>query len=241
MIRTARAGFASGLSQKQGCHISECNGADLMKRNGSLEPTVSLWNLHRNGILRAMITPPGEKCGLAVWLTGLPASGKSTLAREAAQALNQRGIPCYVLDGDILRQGLNKDLGYSPEDRRENIRRAGEVARVLVDAGLLVIAAFISPYAEDRSRVRSLFAEGRYCEVFVDCPPETCEQRDPKGHYRKARTGRLNSFTGVSAPYEAPASADLVVPTGKLTVAESARRLLEFILDRSPIGQTAGE
>lgn len=180
-----------------------------------------------------MITPPGDKCGLAVWLTGLPASGKSTLAREVEQALRQRGIPCYVLDGDILRQGLNRDLGFSPEHRRENIRRAGEVARVLVDAGLLVIAAFISPYAEDRSRVRSLFGAGRYCEVFVDCPPETCERRDPKGHYRKARTGRLNSFTGVSAPYEAPASADLVVPTGKLTVAESTRRLLEFILERS--------
>ncbi len=170
---------------------------------------------------------------LAVWLTGLPASGKSTLAREVESALGQRGIPCHVLDGDILRQGLNKDLGFSPEDRRENIRRAGEVAKVLVDAGLLVIAAFISPYAFDRSRVRGLFREDRFYEVFVDCPSETCEQRDPKGHYRKARSGHMASFTGVSAPYEAPPSADLVVPTGKLTVNESVERLLGFILERS--------
>ena len=172
---------------------------------------------------------------LAVWLTGLPASGKSTLAREVEQALYQRGIPCYVLDGDVLRRGLNKDLGFSPEDRRENIRRAGEVAKVLVEAGLLVIGAFISPYAADRSRVRSLFPEGRFYEVFVDCPPQTCEKRDPKGHYRKARQGHLVSFTGISAPYEAPRSADLVVPTGNLTVTESSERLLEFILQRSRI------
>ena len=180
-----------------------------------------------------MIAPLGKKCGVAVWLTGLPASGKSTLARGVEQGLYRRGIPCYVLDGDILRQGLNKDLGFSPDDRQENIRRAGEVARVLVDAGLLVIAAFISPYASDRSRVRGLFGEGRFYEVFVDCPAGTCEQRDPKGHYRKARSGHLASFTGVSAPYQAPQSADLVVPTGKLTVTESVERLLGFVLERS--------
>ena len=175
---------------------------------------------------------------LAIWLTGLPASGKSTLARKLEQALYQKGIPCYVLDGDVLRKGLNKDLGFSPEDRRENIRRAGEVAKVLVDAGLLVIAAFISPYTVDRSRARSLFQQDRFYEVFVDCPPDTCEQRDPKGHYRQARSGRLTSFTGVSAPYEAPRSADLVVPTGKLTITESSERLLKFILERSRIQPT---
>ncbi len=170
---------------------------------------------------------------LAIWLTGLPASGKSTLAAKVEQELCRRGVHCYVLDGDVLRKSLNQDLGFSPEDRRENIRRAGEVARVLVDAGLVVIAAFISPYAADRSRVRSLFREGSFFEVFVDCPRETCEARDPKGHYGKARRGLLASFTGVSAPYEAPQSAELVVPTAKLKVRESTDLLLAFILERS--------
>ncbi len=176
---------------------------------------------------------------VAIWLTGLPASGKSTLARNVERELCRRGIHCYVLDGDILRKGLNQDLGFSPEDRRENIRRAGEVARVLVDAGLVVIAAFISPYAADRFRLRGLFREGSFYEVFVDCPQKTCEARDPKGHYGKARSGLLASFTGVSAPYEAPQSAELVVPTAKLTVSESTELLLALILERSRLPQPA--
>ena len=132
-----------------------------------------------------------------------------------------------------LRKGLCRDLGFSPEDRRENIRRAGEVTRILVDVGLVVIAAFIAPYSADRSRVRNLFQEGSFYEVFIDCPPKICEQRDPKGHYSKARRGLLNSFTGVSAPYEVPQSADLVVPTAELTISESTELLLSFILARS--------
>jgi adenylyl-sulfate kinase len=151
--------------------------------------------------------------GCVVWLTGLSGSGKSTIARALEERLVAEGHLAYVLDGDNIRHGLSSDLGFSPEDREENIRRIAEVAALFADAGLIAITAFISPYRRDRARVRETVGSASFIEVFVDTPVETCEQRDPKGLYRRARTGELPAFTGVSAPYEQPESADVVLDT----------------------------
>lgn len=167
-----------------------------------------------------------------LWFTGLSASGKTTLAGLLQAELAKSGVPCFVLDGDRLRGGLCSDLGFSPEDRAENLRRAGEVARLLVDAGLVVIAAFISPYVADRARVRSRFAKNQFYEVFLECPIEVCRQRDPKGLYRKAHEGLIPAFTGVSDPYEPPPAPDLVIRTSELTIQQSLQALRRFCLDR---------
>lgn len=148
-----------------------------------------------------------------VWFTGLSGSGKSTLAFAVEQALVKRGIAAYVLDGDNIRFGLNRDLGFSPEDRTENIRRIGEVCKLFQDAGLFVLTAFVSPYRADRELVRNLHAPGTFVEVFVDTPLDVCEQRDVKGLYAKARAGEIAEFTGISAPYEAPEQPEVRVDT----------------------------
>ena len=142
--------------------------------------------------------------GVTVWLTGLSGSGKSTVATAAEQVVLSKDKLAYVLDGDNVRHGLNKNLGFSPEDRTENIRRIGEVAKLFNDSGVVVFTAFISPYREDRDAVRALMAEGDFVEVWVDADVATCEERDPKGLYKKARAGEIPEFTGISAPYEAP-------------------------------------
>ncbi len=139
-----------------------------------------------------------------LWFTGYSGSGKSTLASELDYQLYSSGIRSYVLDGDNVRHGLNKELGFSPADRVENIRRVGEVAKLFVDGGQIVITAFISPYRKDREQVRKLFEEGEFIEVFIECPIEICEKRDPKGLYKKARNGEINNFTGIDSPYEPP-------------------------------------
>lgn len=167
--------------------------------------------------------------GAAIWLTGLSGSGKSTVAVAAEQALVERGRLAYVLDGDNVRHGLNRNLGFSPEDRTENIRRVAEVAKLFTDAGLLVFTSFISPYRSDRDAARARFPEGDFIEVFVDAPLETCESRDPKGLYKRARAGEIPEFTGISAPYEAPERPELVLDTGALSVEEAAGRLLEYL------------
>jgi adenylylsulfate kinase len=150
-----------------------------------------------------------------VWFTGLSGSGKSTLAFAVERALVDRGVACYVLDGDNVRFGLNQDLGFSPEDRTENIRRIGHVCRLFQDAGLVVLTAFISPYQADRAGVRALHPEGAFVEVFVDTPIEICEARDVKGLYAKARAGEIPEFSGISAPYEAPDAPEIRVDTTK--------------------------
>ncbi len=150
-----------------------------------------------------------------VWFTGLSGSGKSTLAFALEEALIAKGVACYVLDGDNVRFGLNQDLGFSPEDRTENIRRIGEVCRLFQDAGLVVLTAFISPYQADRAQVRQLHPDGAFVEVFVDTPIEICEQRDVKGLYAKARAGEIPEFSGISAPYEAPENPELTIDTGQ--------------------------
>lgn len=167
--------------------------------------------------------------GCVIWFTGLSGSGKSTLALEVESKLYQRGHLTYVLDGDNVRHGLNKNLGFSPEDREENIRRIGEVAKLFNEAGVIAMTAFISPYRTDRDNARDLLDEGRFVEVFVDCPLEVCEARDTKGLYQKARAGEIKEFTGISAPYEAPVQPELTVNTDSLTLDECTERVIAFL------------
>ena len=166
--------------------------------------------------------------GGVLWLTGLSGAGKSTLAFALEEELFARGYQVYVLDGDNVRHGLNADLGFSHHDRTENIRRVGEVAALFADAGLVCISAFISPYRADRDVARQA-AKGRFHEVYLDADVETCEERDPKGLYRKARSGKIADFTGVSAPYEIPPAPDLVVPTGTEDIATSLALAVSYV------------
>ncbi len=167
--------------------------------------------------------------GRIVWLTGLSGSGKSTIATELERELFNHGKHVYVLDGDNIRHGLNSDLGFSPDDRKENIRRIGEVAKLFADGGTVVITSFISPYRADRDLVRKIAEPGTFIEVFVNAPVEVCEQRDPKGLYAKARAGEIKEFTGISAPYEAPTKPELELHTDKLTVQEAVAQVVEYL------------
>ena len=172
--------------------------------------------------------------GAVVWLTGLSGAGKSTIAKALERDLFERRFHVYVLDGDNIRYGLNSNLGFSPEDRLENIRRVGEVARLMADSGTVTITAFISPYRADRRRAREIALEGgcEFIEVYVNASLETCERRDPKNLYKKARAGEIKQFTGIDAPYEAPEDAEIVVPTDRQTVSESVRVIMEQLLPR---------
>jgi len=164
--------------------------------------------------------------GCVVWLTGLSAAGKSTIAAELERVLFRNGCQALVLDGDRMRLGLCRDLGFSPKDRQENIRRVGEVARLFAAAGFICITAFISPYRADRGVARGLMAGGKFFEVFVNAPLAVCEARDPKGHYAEARKGRLKNFTGITAPYEPPLNPEIELHTDRLTIAEAAGNIL---------------
>jgi adenylylsulfate kinase len=166
--------------------------------------------------------------GAVLWFTGLSASGKSSIAQALQEVLFEHGCQAYVLDGDNIRHGLNKDLGFSPEDREENIRRIGEVAALFRDAGFIVSTAFISPYRADRDKARNLCGD-RFIEVFVDCPVDVCAVRDPKGLYQKAREGKIPEFTGVSAPYEAPVNPELLLNTAELSVEDCVRKVVEYL------------
>lgn len=167
--------------------------------------------------------------GCMIWLTGLPSAGKSTIAFTAEHMLVEQGRLAYVLDGDNVRHGLNKNLGFSAEDRAENIRRIGEVGKLFADAGLITFTSFVSPYRADRDGVRELMADGEFFEIFIDTPVELCEERDPKGLYAKARTGEIPNFTGVSDPYEAPENAELVIKTAECTPEEAATRIIDLL------------
>jgi adenylyl-sulfate kinase len=173
----------------------------------------------------------GQRGGL-VWFTGLPGAGKSTVAAAVEAELYRQGRATYLLDGDNLRHGLCSDLGFSAEDRRENLRRVAEVAALMVDAGLFVLAAFVSPSAEDRARVAGRLGADHWLEVHVATPLELCEARDPKGHYAKARSGDLPSFTGVSAPYESPAAPDLRIDTVGITPEQAAASVVAVMAAR---------
>jgi adenylylsulfate kinase len=169
--------------------------------------------------------------GAILWFTGLSGSGKSTLANAVDHRLFELGLRSYVLDGDNIRHGLNGDLGFSPEDRNENIRRIGEVAKLFAESGTLVLTAFISPYRADRDRIRETSKRaGDFVEIFVSCPLDVCEERDPKGLYQKARAGEIPEFTGISAPYEEPANPEIMVDTAASTLDECVDRVLSFLV-----------
>jgi len=184
----------------------------------------------------------GGHRGAILWFTGLSGSGKSTLANAVDHRLHELGLSSYVLDGDNVRHGLNSDLGFSPEDRNENIRRIGEVAKLFVDAGTFALTAFISPYREDRDRIRTTTARpDDFVEIFVYCPLEVCEKRDPKGLYKKARAGEIPEFTGISAPYEEPVAAEIVVDTAANSVEECVDVVLKHLVERGCVDGTAVE
>jgi adenylylsulfate kinase len=165
-----------------------------------------------------------------IWFTGLSGSGKSTLAVQLEAELHARGFKTYLLDGDNIRTGLNKDLTFTDEGRVENIRRIGEVSKLMLDAGIVVLSAFISPFEADRQQVRSIVGAGNYLEVFVNTPIEVCEQRDVKGLYKKARAGEVKNFTGIDSPYEEPKHPDVAILTHTMSVEESVRKLLEVVV-----------
>ena len=170
--------------------------------------------------------------GTTIWLTGLSGSGKSTIAVELEHALIENKHQAYILDGDNIRHGLNKNLGFSPEDRTENIRRIGEVAKLFTEANIITIAAFVSPYREDRDNVRKLLGHGEFVEIYVNCSLEVCETRDTKGLYKKARAGEVKDFTGISAPYEEPLNPELTIDSSTLSVEESAREILNYLEEK---------
>jgi len=184
---------------------------------------------HQGNVTRADREKINGHKACTVWLTGLSGSGKSTIAVDLEKRLCERGVRTYILDGDNVRHGLNKNLGFSPADRTENIRRIGEVAKLFTDAGVVALTAFISPYRADRDQVRAIMAAGDFVEVHVDCPVEVCEERDVKGLYKKARAGEIKEFTGISAPYEAPEKPELVINTAGQSVEASSKQILAYL------------
>lgn len=179
--------------------------------------------------------PPAVPEPCVVWLTGLSAAGKTSIAEGLRDRLQARGLHCYLLDGDLVRRGLSRDLGYTDEDRQEHIRRVGEIARLFVDAGLIVLVALISPFRAERKAVRALFDDRQFIEVFVDTPLAICEQRDPKGLYRRARAGQLTLFTGIDSPYEVPEQPEVVLPAHEVDIDDCVARLLDFLQRRGNI------
>ena len=194
-----------------------------------------LWHEHR--ITRAERATIKNQKPCLLWFTGLSGSGKSTIANALDVALHQRGYHTFLLDGDNVRHGLCRDLGFSDEDRVENIRRIGEVSKLFADAGLIVLSAFISPFASDRRMVRNLFPAGEFIEVFMDTPLETCEARDPKGLYEKARQGEIRHFTGIDSPYEPPAHPEVRLDTSSMSVDECVEVLTGYLIFRGLISR----
>lgn len=196
--------------------------------------TVKATNItwHHADITKADREKKNGHKAVVLWFTGLSGSGKSTLAHAVENALFEMGCNTYVLDGDNIRHGLNKNLGFSPEDRTENIRRIGEVAKLFTEAGVIALTAFISPYRADRDKAREIAGDGVFIEIYVKCPLEVCEQRDVKGLYKKARAGQIPEFTGISAPYEEPLSPEIVVDTSQRNLEDSAKFVIAELQKR---------
>lgn len=192
-----------------------------------------VWHDHK--ITRAERSENKNQKPCLLWFTGLSGSGKSTIANALDVALHNRGYHTFLLDGDNVRHGLCSDLGFSDDDREENIRRVGEVCKLFADAGLIVMSAFISPFTSDRRMVRKLFPAGEFIEVFMDTPLETCEERDPKGLYRKARSGQIKHFTGIDSPYEVPSHPEIRLDTSRNSVEECVDSLIDYLLERKLI------
>jgi len=199
-----------------------------------IKATNIVWHQHQ--VTRADREQKFGHRGCTIWMTGLSGSGKSTLANALDEVLWEHGIRSYVLDGDNIRHGLNKDLGFSPEDRTQNIRRIGEVARLFTDAGVINVTAFISPYRADRDAARAIQGEGDFLEVYVKASVEECEKRDTKGLYAKARAGQIPEFTGISAPYEEPLNPEVTVDTETQSVEESLSVIVAYLKDRGYLG-----
>ena len=187
---------------------------------------------HDAGITKEERREQNNHHSFVLWFTGLSGSGKSTVANAVAKALFDNNIRNYVLDGDNVRFGLNKNLGFSAEDRTENIRRIGEVSKLFVDSGQVVLTAFISPFQEDRAQVREILEGNEFLEVYVECPLEECEKRDPKGLYKKARSGEIRDFTGIDSPYESPANPELTINTSTQSVEECVQTVIEYLANR---------
>lgn len=187
---------------------------------------------HRGKISKEDRIKAMKQKGVIIWLTGLSGAGKSTIAVELEHALFENGHQTYMLDGDNIRHGLNKDIGFSPEDRSENIRRIAEVAKLFIEANIITITAFISPYRQDRESARKLQKDGEFIEIYVKCPLSICEQRDTKGLYKKARNGEVKEFTGISAPYEEPLNPEITIDTSKMSVGESTRAILRYLEEK---------
>lgn len=190
---------------------------------------------HQGAITRADRERLNGHRAFTIWFTGLSAAGKSTLAVATEEALYERGCHTYILDGDNIRHGLNSNLGFSPEDRTENIRRIGEVAKLFRDCGIINMTAFISPYRKDRQAARELGDDDEFIEAFVECPVEICEQRDPKGAYKKAREGIIKEFTGISAPYEAPKRPEIHLRTDKMSVQQCVQKITDYLTEHEYI------
>ncbi|MCM3116774.1 adenylyl-sulfate kinase [Neobacillus sp. MER 74] len=195
------------------------------------KPTNITW--HETSISKENRRERNGHGSCALWFTGLSGSGKSTIANAVSNELFRQGISEYVLDGDNIRHGLNKDLGFSDFDRTENIRRIGEVAKLFVDSGKVVTTAFISPFRSDRDQVRALFEDGEFIEVFVQCPIEECERRDPKQLYAKARRGEIKDFTGIDSPYEAPEQPEITLHSDQVTVEEAVEQVFAYLKEKN--------
>lgn len=172
-----------------------------------------------------------------IWFTGLSGSGKSTIANVVEQELHKKGVKTYTLDGDNIRKRINSDLSFTPEDRTENIRRIAEVSNLMVDAGLVVLAAFVSPYKKDREDIRSIVKDVNFVEIFVNTSIEECERRDVKGLYKKARAGEIKNMTGISAPYEAPDNPDIEIKTEEVTIKDAVNRIINYINSKLKLDQ----
>ncbi|MEK5442178.1 MULTISPECIES: adenylyl-sulfate kinase [unclassified Fredinandcohnia] len=187
---------------------------------------------HQSTITKNERQQQNQHKSCVIWFTGLSGSGKSSLANALDKELFSLNVQSYVLDGDNIRHGLNAGLGFSKQDRKENIRRIGEVSKLFVDSGQIVSTAFISPFREDRDQVRALFPDGEFIEVYVKCPITICENRDPKGLYKKARNGEISEFTGISSPYEEPYRPELILETDKLTISQSVGTIINYLKER---------
>ncbi len=194
-------------------------------------------NIHpfQHRVARSLKEQRNSHKSKVLWFTGLSGSGKSTIANATESILHERGMQTYILDGDNVRMGLNKDLGFTAEDRTENIRRISEVAKLFVDSGSVVLTAFISPYILDRADAKKTIGGGDFIEIFVSADLSVCEERDPKGLYKKARLGEIKNFTGIDAPYEEPVNPDLIIRTDKHTIEECAAQVVEYMLEKKII------
>lgn len=195
-------------------------------------------HFHKHRVARELKEKRNQHKSRVLWFTGLSGSGKSTVANATEKILHDMGLHTYILDGDNVRMGLNKDLGFSPEDRTENIRRITEVAKLFADSGSIVLTAFISPYREDRDKARAIISNEDFIEIFVSADLSVCEDRDPKGLYKKARAGEIKGFTGIDAPYEAPLKPELIVETDKYDIAASAQIVVDYLVEEGVISKT---